>query len=635
MSLRRPRSHKVGISNIDFRTKRDTDNLTIFEPWIAPKDLGTMGRKNYRNPQTIFQSLFGPSENINTHRDLVNDYPDPRFHTTAQFYKNNNILVNTKSFINTDRVANLEETFKGKDVFNGDSMNIAEIIRIRKGKKYDNKKLLIRNTFKDPLSIEDHKNQEEKIKKLAKSKNSLNKKTIQETQLVKINSFIDKGDSIINMRKIEEVRIALRRRYANRKKLNKIFQQWAKTFPNKITIYDAYKMINALSIPINYNETKAFIASGNNSGNEYLTMDEFINLIHDPTKIYYECEYETKEEKQNLDKITSSNKSQFEEKNILKLKDFISQRLFIFTKNIKELSKEKYSFASLIGNKDNNLNLIDFEKFKNGVLSLKPSNNFCKEEYIKKIFDEYKDKNGLLDMRLFNHNIFENNSKEFMTKMKDKTLEISKEQYEEKKNKLQNYIKENVEKVKPLFYQKKIDLDNQIIKKQKIIEEQNKSNIINKLEKQVNCTIPSSQWLHHIYDNRNEHFKKLNKAEHALSAKPVIKQINMKINTRFGSVPPWRNTADIFTGDDKCATFINERDRFNIDRDINREDRRKKNLDKIRKENRIRTARTKYENNNYLKMFLKEEKDIYSDMEKSKRLAIYDDISKKRNFIFE
>ena len=64
MSLRRPRSHKVGISNIDFRTKRDTDNLTIFEPWIAPKDLGTMGSKNYRNPQTIFQSLFGSLDNL-------------------------------------------------------------------------------------------------------------------------------------------------------------------------------------------------------------------------------------------------------------------------------------------------------------------------------------------------------------------------------------------------------------------------------------------------------------------------------------------------------------------------------------------------------------------------------------------
>ena len=68
-------------------------------------------------------------------------------------------------------------------------------------------------------------------------------------------------------KKIEEIRQAIRRRYGNRKNIYKVFQLWAKTFPNKITVYDAYKMINSLSIPINYNETKVFIASGSFFGN--------------------------------------------------------------------------------------------------------------------------------------------------------------------------------------------------------------------------------------------------------------------------------------------------------------------------------------------------------------------------------
>ena len=102
MSLRRPRSHRIGISNIDFRTKRDTENLNIFEPWKGQKDLGTMGYKNYKNPQTIFKKLFGPSEKINTYRDLVNDYPDPRFHTTAEFYNNNNNQNHYKKLTNID-----------------------------------------------------------------------------------------------------------------------------------------------------------------------------------------------------------------------------------------------------------------------------------------------------------------------------------------------------------------------------------------------------------------------------------------------------------------------------------------------------------------------------------------------------
>ena len=437
MSLRRPRSHRVGISNIDFRTKRDIENINIFEPWQAPKDLGTMGYKNYRNSRTVFNNLFGPSEKINTYKDLVNDYPDPRFHTTAEFYKKNKILVNTKTFINSERVANLEETFKGKDVFNGDSTNVAEIMRIRKGKNLDNKNI-IRNKYKEPFSVEERKIQEEKIKKLAKEKKSLNKNVIHETQLVKINSFIDKGDSMINLKKIEEVRKTLRRKYGNRKKINKIFQLWAKTFPNKITVYDAYKMINALSIPINYNETKAFIASGSKFGNDYLTIEEFSDLIHEPTEMQYADEkkylIEEKEGNKFNEDIISNNKLQIDERNMLKLKDFISQRILVLNKSLKELSKEKYS----VNNKDdfqNNLKLnkVDYDKFKKGILSLRPSENFGKEEYIKRLFDEYKGKDDLVDMKYFNENVYEKNSKEFMTKAKDKFLEISKEQYDEKK----------------------------------------------------------------------------------------------------------------------------------------------------------------------------------------------------------
>ena len=636
MSLRRPRSHRIGISNIDFRTKRDTENLNIFEPWKGQKDLGTMGYKNYKNPQTIFKKLFGPSEKINTYRDLVNDYPDPRFHTTAEFYKKNNIKLNTKTFINTERVANLDETFKGKEAFNGDSTNIAEIMKKRKGKKYDNKNL-IRN-YKEPFSVEERKIQEEKIEKLTEEKKSVNKNVIQETQLVKINTFIDKGNNTINMKKIEEIRKALRRRYGNRKKINKIFQQWAKTFPNKITSYDAYRMINSLSIPINYNETKAFIASGSNTGNEYLTLEEFSNLIHDPTNIYYDNNnkylYEEKEENDIFEKIIGNNKNQVKDKNILKLKNFISDRLYVLKKNIRELNKEKYSFVITNENK-HDLNKIDYNKFKKSILSLRPSGNIGKEEYIKKIFDEFKEKDDLIDINYFCENITEKSSKEFMTLMKERVLQISKEQYEEKKVKLQNYINENEKNILPLFYQKKTDLDSQILEKKKIFENQIKNNQLNAYENQVNSTIPSTKWLHHIYDNRNEHQKILNRAEQALSAKPGLKYNKLKHNTRFSAVPIWRNTSEILIGDEKCCTYITEKERFNIDRDVCKEDKLKINLKKIGRENRIRTAIQKYENYNFMKQFLKEEKNIFSDMEKCKRLSKYDEISKNRNFLVE
>ena len=638
MSLRRARSHRVGISNIDFRSKKDEENLRIFEPWQAPKEIGTMGYKKYTNPMKIAKNLFAPTEKINTFKDIVNDYPDPRYYTTAQFYKNNNIKINTKSFRNIERAANLEESYKGKDVFNGDSMNVAEIMRQRKGKTIDEKNVVNKLTSFGP---EEQKQRTKKVEKLSKDKKRINKNVIQETQLIRMN-IPHTMDNIINIKKIKEVRQALRRRYGNRRNINKIFQQWARTFPNKITVYDAYKMINSLSIPINYNETKAFIASGSNFGNEYLNIEEFSNLIFSesenfdigPYKISSEKNlFDEKEESNLINKITENNKDITDDKNIAILKDFISQRIITLNKNMKELNKEKYSFLDNENNDINiNLNKCTYDKFLKGILSLSPSETFCKDEYIKHIFNEYKDKDNLIDMRLFCEKVYEKNSKEYLTKLKDNLIDVSKMQLNQKKETLKKYISENKNK-KHLIYEKKFDLDEQILIKKNILEKE-------KIEEQkqlteINSTVPSTKWIHQVYDNRKEHYNILNRAEHALSAKPNLKQNIFRGNTRFGANPPWRNTAEILIGDKNAATYINEKDRFNLDRDIGKDDKIKREQARIGKQNRIRTAIQKFEQNNYMKEFLKDEKEMYSDLKKCNRQVDYEELFKNRNFIIE
>lgn len=642
MSLRRPRSHRIGISNIDFRSKRDEENLRIFEPWKAPKDVGTMGYKNYKNPMKIGRNLFSATKNINTHRDIVNDYPDPRFFTTAQFYKDNNIKINTKSFLNLDRISNLEETFKGKDVFNGDSMNIPEIIRKRKGKTSAENNIL--NKDLNLIGIEDKNIQNKKLEKLSKEKKKINKNVIQETQLVKINTP-HTMDNIINIKKIKEIREALKRRYGNRKNINKIFQQWARTFPNKITVYDAYRMINSLYIPINYNEARTFIASASNFGNEYLNLEEFWNLIFNedenfksgPYKISKEKKFFDEKEENDLKKdIYIHNQKMAYNKNIEILKDFISQRIITFNKNLKEISKEKYTFLdnennNKEGKKKVNLNKCNYDKFLKGILSLQPSETFCKEEYIKAIFDQYKDKDNLVDLYHFCENIYEKNSKEFLTKLKDSLLETSKEQSNLKKETLRKYVSENKNK-KNLIFEKKYDLDKQILIKKDILEKEK-----NEEEKQpkINSTVPSTKWIHHIYDNRNEHYDILNRAEYAFSAKPNLRNNTFRGNTRFGANPPWRNTADILIGDKYSTTYINEKERFNSDRDVGKDDKIIKEKKRLGRENRIKTAIQKYEQNNAIKEYLKNEKEIYSNYEKSIRQVNYEELFKNRNFIIE
>ena len=87
-------------------------------------------------------------------------------------------------------------------------------------------------------------------------------------------------------------------------------------------------------------------------------------------------------------------------------------------------------------------------------------------------------------------------------------------------------------------------------------------------------------------------------------------------NTRFGANPVWRNTSEILIGDKFPSTYINEKDRFNLNRDVGKDDKIKNEKVKIGRENRIRTAIQKFEENNYVKQFLKEEKSMLRECEK-------------------
>ena len=641
MSLRRARSHYIGISNIDFRTKKDEENLRIFEPWKAPKDFGTMGYREYKHSPKTQRLLFSPTERINTHKDIVNDYPDPRYYTTAKFYKDNNIDLKIRSIIDRDRVSNLEETFKGKDVYIGDGMDYLATLRKRKGKKDKKYKL-----NRDQNLLEDHKLEINKIESLAKEKMKINKDVVQETQLTKMN--INKTDNnLLNMSKIKEIRQLIRRRYGNRKNVNKIFQQWARTFPNKITVYDAYKMINSLNIPINYNETRAFIASGSNFGNEFLNLDEFSNLIFNKNEDLYEDPWKVKpkqedilkeKEQENLkNKIIENNKEIDDNVKLKILKDFLSQKSIYFIKNLKEISKEKYYFTKIeyndkINFNNINLNKCNYDKFTKTILSLKPSESFSKEKYIKTLFDEYKDKDNLVDVKFFLNDLYDKNSKsnnDYMSKLKDNLSDVFKEQVEAKKKDLKHYVSENKDK-KDIIYRKKYDLDNHLlIKKENELREKRENE---KQITEVNCTVPSTPWIHHVYDKRNEHYNILNRAEYSFSAKPSIKQ---KCNTRFGANPKWRNTAEILVGNELDPTYISEKERFNLDRNVGKDDKIKIARVKMGRENRIRTAIQKFEESNLAKHFLKEEKNKYSQMEKCKRQFEYEELFKNRNFLIE
>ena len=139
-----------------------------------------------------------------------------------------------------------------------------------------NKYRLERKTKKHDTN--ENKLKQDYISRMEKAKALKNKEAPQETQLVKIDAK-ETLDNKIDLKKIQEIRLALRRRYASRTDIRKIYKEWDLNAVGEITLYSAHDMINRLCIPINYNETRALIASSNTRGTESLNLEEFIHLI--------------------------------------------------------------------------------------------------------------------------------------------------------------------------------------------------------------------------------------------------------------------------------------------------------------------------------------------------------------------
>ena len=72
-----------------------------------------------------------------------------------------------------------------------------------------------------------------------KDKRDKNKEAIQETQLVNIEAE-ETLEGKVDIKKLQEIRLALRRRYANRTNFRKIVKEWDHSIAGEISVYDAH-----------------------------------------------------------------------------------------------------------------------------------------------------------------------------------------------------------------------------------------------------------------------------------------------------------------------------------------------------------------------------------------------------------
>ena len=621
MSLKLQRMHRCGYTNLDFRSKGDFESLKLYEPWKIPKEFGTMGKSFYYPSYSEAKKIFSVSKSLNKLKNIVQGSPDPKAYPGALYYKKNNIKPNIIQEFRVERVAELDESALGKDKYIGESMMIADINKYRKERKH--KKFDLKEKFEEKKEL---------IHKIEKEKDLKNKEATQETQLVKINAK-ETLDNKIDLKKVQEIRLALRRRYANRTDIRKIFKEWDLNAVGEITLYSAHDMINRLNIPINYNETRALIASSNTRGTESLNLEEFMHLIFsdnealkvDLNKLEFKDEklfsegVESENVKTNLQKsLVEMNKNNdiltikqqlHSRTSILNLaalnnninKDKCTKEQFIFLMQTLKFPEKYYRdilmdtlFKSYINPDNETMNL---NKLCEECLNMKEENNFS--DFKDRILTNFKTK-------------IETQEKS----VAETVLDLKKEKEDRKE--LVNYLKKQIEDKK------------EIEKKIKEIEDLKEKEVLNPQ--------PSTAFINKVYKDHRLMYEKLNKAEQTFVASQNIGLMD-QYKTRFNGNPKYKNTFYIVSQDPRGSSYIDEKNRFNISSnnltDFIKNDKEKKRLKELAKLNTIR----KYENmrkeacRTMEKIF--EQKNLASLNKRSDRKFQYELLNKQRNEFVE
>ena len=619
MALRLERVHQCGTSNIDFRSKKDYESLTLYQPWKVPKDFGTMGQSCYYPSNTEMKNTFSVSENINQLKDKVQGSPNPKGYKTAKFYKEQKISPQIKSNFVSQRLAQLDESYIGKDIFTGDSMMIADINKFRKERK--RKKRFLEKERLKRIQLKENIN---------KDKREKNKEAYQETQLVNIEAE-ETLEGKVDIKKLQEIRLCLRRRYANRTNFRKIFKEWDHSIAGEISVYDAHQMINSMAIPINYNETRALLASSNQRGTETLNLQEFMHLIFndnpglnvDLKKIKF------KEEKLYNEGIQVENLKKNMKINILEMYKTDD------VKFIKSYLRPRIpKFISLMREEGAVGETCTIENFENVLKKFHFPDRYTQPQLIKAIYDSFltKDEQSM-DLKKFVDDCLYNVDKNNFFDFQDNYLNTISQKITKTKGELDQSctaLQDNQIKKEAL---KKEYLDEIKAKKIRILNEKKKPAPI-----EVVNTQPSTEFINKVFKDHKENYQKLNAIEDEFSAYPSLIK-TLKGKTRFGANPPHKDTFYMISQDKQGSSYISEDERFNI-RGENRnllveKEKENDNLNKLEKIKKFKNYQDIAANSSATSQMLYDQKELNSMLKRTMRLYDYEFRNKLRNEIIE
>jgi Ca2+-binding EF-hand superfamily protein len=270
--------------------------MQTYKPDLKYNNFGTMGKSGFK--QTALSTFMKSKHNMGMED---NDIPDPRRQTTEQFYKSQGKRIKAPTATLGRKMTLLNDKQWTDNVFTGDTANFQADL-LGKVKRRVNK-LGLSHAGKLRISGNDNVHasntqrgasktaEDAKINPLAKSRIKSKKLTKedehavaeQETQLVNL-EFKSSLEGKVDLKKVRDIRRAIRRRYTTRKNVTKLFHAWDLKQQKNIDTEDVMNMVKKIGIKVNKNEAYVLLKSADVNGDDALDIEEFINLIHSPNE---------------------------------------------------------------------------------------------------------------------------------------------------------------------------------------------------------------------------------------------------------------------------------------------------------------------------------------------------------------
>jgi len=347
---------------------------------------------------------------------------------------------------------------------------------------------------------------------IIKDKHDKNKEAFQETQLVRTHADVTLEDKI-DINKVKDIRLTLRRRYAHRGNFRKIFKDWDIFGRGEINLYDVHTMINQMGIPINYNESLALIASSNERQTQSLNLKEFMHLIFndnsaidiDLKKIEFKDEklYDEGIQLENLKNNMRQNISEMSKTNDVNyFRDYFRIRIPTLVKYLNENSETDKQSA------------IDFDSFHQVIKKFPINEKYTREQLVRAIFNQFiLSDTDKMDIKSFINNIIDSKEVNDFYNFKERYISNIKEKMSINSDAVQesiNLLNSN-EKSKKLNA-KKLELN--------ILKHKKKQNI--KKKKEILNPVPSTEFINKMFYNKDFYYQKHQEIEQQMSAHPSL-----------------------------------------------------------------------------------------------------------------